>query len=106
MNHHTLSLSLTETAALYPQIEIVPADSAYLSRRNCSLIAGVGATPRIYPKQGVTLKKKGCRAWAEMLLSFIDDPQLWLRDYHLRSITETAFSAFLRGAIPSPCGRR
>jgi hypothetical protein len=28
------------------------------------------------------------------------------RDYHLRSITETAFSAFLRGAIPSPLRKK
>ncbi len=96
---------LNETAALYPQVDLVPADSAYLSRRNCGLIAGVGATPRIYPKQGVTLKRKGCKAWAGMLLSFIGDPQSWLREYHLRSISETSFSAFKR-SYPKPLRKR
>lgn len=96
---------LTETAALYPQVDLVPADSAYLSRKNCSLVASVGATPRIYPRQGVTLKRKGCKAWADMLLSFIGDPQLWLGEYHLRSISETSFSAFKR-SYPKPLRKR
>jgi len=35
-------------------------------------------------------------AWAEMLLSFIDNPQEWLRNYHNRSMPESAFSVFKR----------
>jgi transposase len=96
---------LAETAARYERIDVVPADSAYLSRRNCELIAGVGATPRIYPKQGITLRKKGSRAWTEMLLNFIDDPQQWLRDYHTRSLTESAHSALKRD-FPIPLRKR
>jgi len=83
----------------------VPADSAYLSRDNCDLIAGVGGIPRIYPKQGVTLKRKGSKAWTEMLLGFINDPQGWLREYHPRSISESAFSAFKRD-FPIPLRKR
>jgi len=42
---------LGKTVALYECIDLLLADSAYLSRRNCSL----EATPRIYPKRGITL---------------------------------------------------
>ncbi|MCS4542100.1 MAG: hypothetical protein HY929_07275 [Euryarchaeota archaeon] len=41
---------------------MVAADSAFLSRHNCNLVASLGAVPRIYPKQGITLKKKGSKA--------------------------------------------
>lgn len=96
---------LAETAALYERIDLVPADSAYLSRRNCDLVASVGAMPRFYPKQNITLKRKGSKKWAEMLLGFIGDPQGWLRDYHTRSICETAYSTFKRD-FPIPLRRR
>ncbi len=96
---------LSDTAASFDRIDLVSADSAYLSRDNCDLISGVGALPRVYPKQGVTLKKKGSRAWKEMLLGFIDDPQEWLREYHTRSISETSFSVFKRD-FPVPLRKR
>lgn len=96
---------LSDTSASFDRIDLVPADSAYLSRHNCDLVAGAGAVPRIYPKQGLTLKKKGSRAWKEMLLSFIDDPQEWLREYHPRSISETSFSVFKRD-FPTPLRKR
>jgi len=96
---------LVETASRYTRIDLVPADAAYISRHNCDLIASVGAIPRIYPKRGITLKKKGSKAWTEMLLSFIEDPQEWLREYHPRSIPESSFSVFKRD-YPIPLRRR
>jgi transposase len=97
---------LAETAARYERIDVVPADSAYLSRRNCDLIAGVGALPRIYPKHGITLRRRGrSKAWTQMLLSFMDDPQQWLRDYHTRSVTESAHSVLKRD-FPIPLRKR
>ena len=96
---------LSDTSDSFDRIDLVSADSAYLSRDNCDLISDVGALPRIYPKQGLTLKKKGSRAWKEMLSDFIGDPQKWLRDYHLRSISETSFSVFKRD-FPVPLRKR
>lgn len=96
---------LAETAESYEKIDIVSADAAYLSRYNCDLIAGVGAIPRIYPKRNITLRKKGSKAWIEMLLSFIRNPQDWLRDYHPRSISESAYSVFKRD-FPIPLRKR
>lgn len=100
-----LETLLSETATHYQRIDLVTADAAYLSRDNCDLIAQAGAIPRIYPKQGLTLKKKGSKAWTEMLLAFIDDPQAWLREYHRRSISETANSTLKRD-YPNPLRKR
>lgn len=96
---------LQETTSNYSSIELVCLDRGYLSRDNCDLIEEVGAVPRIYPKKGTTLKRKGSWVWAEMLLDFIEDPQRWLRDYHLRSISETVFSAYKRD-FPTPLRKR
>ncbi|MGC8817757.1 MAG: transposase [Candidatus Hadarchaeum sp.] len=96
---------LEETADCYPTIELVSLDAAYLSRDNCNVIEEVSAVPRIYPKGGATLKRRGSWAWTEMLLDFINDPQQWLRDYHLRSISETVFSTYKRDFI-TPLRRR
>lgn len=91
-----LSPLLRETASNYSSMELVCLDEAFLSRDNCDSIEEVGAIPRIFPKRGTTLKRKGSWAWAEMLLDFIEDPQQWLREYHLRSISETVLSVFKR----------
>jgi len=96
---------LVDTVTCYERIDLVSADAAYLSRDNCNLVVEAGAVPRIYPKQGVTLKMRGSSAWTDMLLSFIHDPQEWLRDYHTRSISESVFSAFKRD-FPLPLRRR
>jgi len=88
---------LAETVACYEQIDIVSADAAY-SRDNCNLVVEAGAVPRIYSKQGVTLKMRGSSTWTDMLLSFIHDPQEWLREY-ARSISESVFSAFKRDSL-------
>lgn len=52
--------------------------------------------PRIYPKKGATLNRKGSKAWTEMLLGFISDPQEWLREFHSRSISESANAVWKR----------
>jgi len=96
---------LHQTREGYDQISSVPADSAYLSRDNCTMITGLDAIPRIYPKEGITLNKKGSSGWTEMLLDFIKDPQEWLREYHTRSIAETGFSTFKRD-FPKPLRKR
>jgi len=96
---------LEETAGSYSSIELVSLDAGYLSRANCDLIEEVGAVPRIYPKEGTTLKRRGSWAWTEMLLDFMEDPQQWLREYHLRSISETVFSTYKRD-FPIPLRKR
>jgi transposase len=87
---------LSSTADAYSRVDLVSLDEAYLSRQNCELVASLGATPRISLKQGITLKRLGSWAWAEMLFGFIETPQRWLREYHLRSVSESMFSALKR----------
>lgn len=96
---------LDETAGIYSSVELVCGDAAFLSRDNCSLIEEIGAAPRLYPRKGIRLRRKGCWVWAEMLLDFIKDPQQWLREYHLRSISETVLSTFKRD-FPIPLRKR
>ena len=98
-----LELFLAETAS--ERIDIVSGDAVYLSRINCELIVEEEAIPRLYQKQGITLKMRGSAVWAEMLLDFIEDPQEWLLSYHSRSISGTANSAFKIG-FPIPLRKR
>jgi hypothetical protein len=53
----------------------VAGDPAYVSRLNCTTVSKMGGIPRIYPKEGMTLRMKGSAAWTEMLLTLIEDPQ-------------------------------
>jgi len=87
---------LEETADRYEQVELVSADAAYLSRDNCDLVEEYGGVPRIFPKKGSTLRRRGSWAWSEMLSDFVEDPKEWLREYHTRSNVESGFSAFKR----------
>jgi transposase len=87
------------------KLTLIKADAGYISRANCNIIASIGAIPRIYPKRGITLKQRGSKAWTDMLLSFINDPQKWLEEYHSRSISETANSTYKRD-FPIPFRRR
>jgi len=87
---------LEETKEMYTRIDKVSADALYLARYNCTAIANAGATPYIFPKEGITLKQKGSVAWKKMLLALIDDPQKWLREYHKRSLSESVNSVWKR----------
>lgn len=91
----TFTPLLTETAEKF-LIEDVEADAGFLSRENCSLVGIVGGTPYIYPKQGVTLNRKGSKEWHNMLKELIKDPQKWLEHYHERSNNECYFSSYKR----------
>ncbi len=94
-----------ETAKKYGEVDLVTGDAAYISRENCNIIASIGAIPRIYPKKGISLRQKGSKAWTDMLLCFITDPQKWLEEYHSRSISETANSTYKRD-FPVPLRRK
>ncbi len=96
---------LIETTVNYDRIDLVAADAGYISRKNCTIISSIGAIPRIYPKTGITIRQKGSKAWTEMLLGFINDPQKWLEEYHPRSISETVNSTHKRD-FPIPLRRK
>jgi len=89
----------------YKDIDLVAADAAYIARIHCTAVADLGAIPRIYPKQGLTLRMKGSSAWTDMLLTLINNPQKWLEEYHSRSICETVNSTFKRD-FPAPLRKK
>ena len=83
------------TAAMQ-SVERVELDAGFVSRDICTAIGNAGALPFVYPKKGITLKKKKSQAWKNMLLLFVANPQEWLRFYHERSNVESWHSAFKR----------
>jgi len=91
-----LESGLNEIASVYNNIELFVGDSAFISRKNCSLVGNLNAIPRFYPKKSDTFKSKGSKEWSDMHYAFINDPQQWLREYHKRSISETVNSTFER----------
>jgi len=90
---------LEEVRKRHDRIGSVSGDSAFLSRENCTLVDEPGGVPRFYPKKNLTLRSRGHRAYQEMLLAFIKDPQKWLEDYHKRSICESTFSSLKRRCL-------
>jgi transposase len=71
-------------------------DPAYLSRRNCSLIAKKGRTPIIKPKRNTTIRKRGSQPWRDMITLWFEDQASFLKRYHQRSKAESVYSALKR----------
>ncbi|MFZ5906150.1 MAG: transposase [Nitrospirota bacterium] len=95
---------LLETAERFLIVD-VEADAGFLSRDNCTATSNAGAIPYIYPKEGITLNKKGSMEWRAMLERLLRDPQKWLETYHLRSNNESYFSSYKR-RFPGPLLRK
>jgi hypothetical protein len=72
------------------------ADPAYLSRRNCNLIATKGRTPIIKPKRNTTIRKHGSQPWRDMITLWLEDQTTFLKRYHQRSKAESVYSALKR----------
>ncbi len=96
---------LKQIVELYAHVAVLTADAAFLSRENCNAIGDAGATPRIFPKDNVTLRAHGSGAWRKMLMEFVNDTQRWLESYHHRSIMETINSTMKR-TQPYPVRKR
>lgn len=87
---------LKQTAKNFTNINDVELDAGFLSRTNCNAINSFGAKSYIYPKEDITINKKGSTEWVTMLTALIEDPQEWLRQYHNRSQSETYNSSHKR----------
>jgi transposase len=77
-------------------IESVSGDTGYLSHRNCELVEAKGATPYLKPRRHSPLKPIGPPAWKRMIRSYRRNRRRWMKQYHTRSMAETAFSAIKR----------
>ena len=81
-----------QTLQSYPNLENVLGDGIYASRWITDLVSKTHLTPYFLPKSNVTFQSKGFTGWYDMLFSLWDDPQRWLEQYHMRSISETVNS--------------
>jgi len=89
----------------HPDMEQILGDGIFATRPICKTVGEYGVTPRFLPRRNVTLKRKGVKKWTDMLWDLSEDPQEWLRDYHMRSISETGYSMLGR-ANPQPLRKR
>ena len=71
-------------------------DPAYLSRRNCNLIAKKGRNPILKPKRNTTIRKRGSQPWRDMITLWLEDQTTFLKRYHQRSKAESVYSALKR----------
>jgi transposase len=72
-------------------IECLVADSGYLSRKNCRLVAEKGGTPYIKPKKNSLEKAIGCWPWKDMITLFRKHPRIFNRFYKLHQRVEAAW---------------
>ena len=73
------------------------ADKAYLSRKICDMVAKLGGEPYISIKKNIVkVRSKGSKAWKEMLFLHRRSKKLYLKNYHRRSLAETAVSTVKR----------
>lgn len=89
----------------HPNMEQILGDGIFATRPICKIAGEYGIAPRFLPRRNVTLRRKGVKEWVDMLWALSEDPQGWLRDYHMRSISETGFSMLTR-ANPQPLRKR
>ncbi len=81
-----------QTLQSYPNLENALGDGIYACRWITDIVSKSQVTPYFLPRSNVTFKSKGFAGWHDMLLSLWNDPQKWLKEYHMRSISETVNS--------------
>lgn len=96
---------MTQTVENHPDAEMMLGDGAFGNRPICKLVGSYGLILRALPHRNSTLKRKGVKEWVDMLWALSEDPDKWLSDYHMRSISETGFS-MLERANPQPLRKR
>jgi transposase len=81
-----------QTIQSYPNLENALGDGIYSARWITDMVSKSNVTPYFLPKSNVTFQSKGFAGWYDMLFSLWKDPQIWLEQYHMRSISETVNS--------------
>jgi transposase len=81
-----------QTLQSYPNLENALGDGIYSARWITDMVSKSNVTPFFLPKSNVTFQSKGFAGWYDMLFSLWKDPQIWLEQYHMRSISETVNS--------------
>lgn len=83
---------VSQTHQSCPGMDTVLGDALHATRNNCALVAQYGARPYFFPRVNATFDSHGVPSWNNMHHAFVEDPQKWLREYHMRSISETVNS--------------
>jgi|SRR3989344_453476 len=86
--------------SIYFDIKEISADAGYLSRKNCDLVAEIGATPFFFPKKNVSLKPKGSEAWKKMISLWFNNEKEFRKHYHIRSNVESTFAMLKKHFLP------
>ncbi len=96
-----LAEHVSKTRKIFNTIYCWCLDSAYLARKNCTLLWNQNILPFIRPKSNSTINKKGSMAWRWMMELWRDAQELFKRFYHGRSLSETANSTMKRLMNPT-----
>ncbi len=92
---------LEKTKKIFKGIYCWCMDSAYLARKNCTMLWNEGILPFIKPRSNSTIKKKGSMAWRWMMELYRNAKEIFDEFYHGRSISETGNSTIKRLTNPS-----
>jgi len=73
--------------------ECMSGDTAYCSRKNCTLVSQHHMQSFFKPRSDATAKAKGSTAWRDMVRCWNDDRQRFDESYHRRSVVESVIGA-------------
>ncbi len=68
-------------------------DGAYAIREVVRVTTEAGVSCRFLPRRNANLKAYGVSGWRPSYWGLIVNPQGWLADYHLRSVSEVVWGA-------------
>ncbi len=71
-------------------------DAGFVDRKLAQIIRNSGIIPYIFPKKNNHIRAKGYPSWSKMCKKIMGDVQAWLKEYHIRSHTESFHSSFKR----------
>lgn len=89
----------------HPNMEMLVGDGISVTRPICNIVGQHGVTPRFLPRRNATFKRKGVKEWVYMLWNLVENPQEWLFEYHMRSVSETG-NSMLKGRNQQPLQKR
>ena len=81
---------ILETRKVY-NIKEVSADKAYSSKDNLEIVSKVGGIAYIPFKKNTSGRARGSYLWMRMYKLFLDNNELYMNKYHLRSNSESVF---------------
>ena len=88
-----------QTRANHPEMRLQLGDSAYSIRELVGWATDHGVACRFFPRRNVSLRSHGVAGWRPSYWGLVVNPQGWLSEYHLRSMSEVVWGA-MKGRQP------